>query len=169
MFILFIELLWIKLFYYRLFLSFFKQRFIGMFSSHGLWLCLWNWKTQITCLKFRCNHLHSQHVLFLVCLYSWRVDWWNNSGSIPNLIILAQLKIMGTWKVEQLVSRGSSPRHAASPLWLVRSCATVQPYKLSSLKELAVSPAPVSVGRKSTELREGKASPVSARLSLSVI
>lgn len=45
----------------------------------------------------------------------------------------------------------------------------MQPYKLSSLKELAVSSAPVSVGGKSTELREGKASPVSARLSRSVI
>lgn len=149
-----------------------------MFSSHRLGLCLWNWKTQIMCLMFRRNHVYSQHVLFLVCLYSRRVDfwisWWNNSGSIPNLsfTILAQLEIMGTWKVEQLVSRGSSPRHAASPLWLVRSCATVQPYKLCSLKELAVSPAPVAsvpVGGKSAELREGKASPVSARLSRSVI
>ncbi len=32
-------------------------------------------------------------------------------------------------KVQQLFDRGSSPRHAASPLWLVRSCATVQLYK----------------------------------------
>lgn len=47
-------------------------------------------------------------------------------------------------KVQQLFEQGSSLRHALSPLWLARSCATVQLYKLCRLEELAESPAGIA-------------------------